>query len=159
MLQEQIQEAMAADESPVGYLQSLNATSMEPGFIEHCRRGVDFSRDIARKFLPQYQLKAKYKRKKGFGKKKLKQLADEIAENLLSRDARFSHGRLIGPEEARDDVGLNVEQLDRDDPRWEAYWELYLRAEVFMQTVGTEPAAVGKLFFDRGSTLPAFAAG
>lgn len=155
-LQEKVKEAVAAGESPVGHLQSLNTTTMEPGFIEHCRRGVDFSRDIAKKFLPQYQLKAKYKGQKGFGKKKLEELAVNVAENLLSRDARFSHGRLIGPEEASDEVGLNVAILERDDSRWEAYWELYLRAEVFMQTVPLPPEqAVAKLFFDKDSTLPA----
>jgi hypothetical protein len=79
-----------------------------------------------------------------------------VAENLLSRDARFSHGRLIGAEEARDEVGLNIDYLQRDDPLWDAYWELYLRAEVFMQTVPTAPEqGVSKLFFDRDSTLPA----
>lgn len=158
-LQEKVKEATTAGESPVGYLQSLNATTMEPGFIEHCRRGVEFSRDIAKKFLPRYQLKAKYKGKKGFGKKKLEDLAEDVAENLLSRDARFSHGRLIGAEEASGEVGLNVEALDRDDSRWQAYWELYLRAEVYMQTIPVPPEqAVSKLFFDRNSTLPALGA-
>jgi Serine dehydrogenase proteinase len=155
--QEKVKEVSEAGESALGYLQSLNASTMEPAFIEHCRRGVEFSRDIAKKFLPRYQLKAKYKGKKGFTKKKLEGLAEEVAENLLSKDARFSHGRLIGGEEARDDVGLNIEYLERDDERWEAYWELYLRAEVYMQTVpaAQEGAIVTKLFFDRNSTLPA----
>jgi hypothetical protein len=154
--QEKVKEALASGESAIGYLQSLNASTMEPAFIEHCRRGVEFSRDIAKKFLPAYQLKAKHKGEAGFGKKKLEELAVEVAENLLSRDARFSHGRLIGAEEARDEVGLNVDYLQRDDPLWEAYWELYLRAEVFMQTVPTAPEqGVSKLFFDRDSTLPA----
>ena len=86
-------------------------------------------------------------------------MAEDVAENLLSRDARFSHGRLIGAEEASGEVGLNVEALDRDDSRWQAYWELYLRAEVYMQTVPTPPEqAVSKLFFDRNSTLPALGA-
>jgi hypothetical protein len=127
-MQEKVRKATAAGESPVGYLQSLSASSMEPAFIEHCRRGVEFSRDVAEKYLPKYQLKEKYQ-PKGKSKKKptakqLKDRAAEAAENLLSKNIRFSHGRLIGGEEARDDVGLNVEVLDRDDPVWEAYWEL-----------------------------------
>lgn len=154
--QNKVKEAIVAEESPVGYLQSLSASTMEPAFIEHCRRGIEFSRDIAKKFLPKYQLRAKFKGKK-IGKKRLETLAAEAAEDLLSANIRFSHGRLIGGEEARDDVGLNVVVLERDDPAWEAYWELYVRAEVYMQTLapmGDRPA--GKLFFDRGSTLPAF---
>jgi hypothetical protein len=154
--QAKVKEAMAAGDSPVGYLQSLSASTMEPAFIEHCRRGIDFSRDIAKKFLPKYQLRAKHKGEK-VTKAKMDSLARDAAENLLSENIRFSHGRLIGAEEARDDVGLNVELLDRCDPYWEAYWELYVRAEVYMQTMapmGDRP--VNKLFFDRASTLPAF---
>lgn len=154
--QEEVKKAMEAGESPVGYLQSLSASTLEPAFIEHCRRGIAFSRDIAKKYLPKYQLKAKHRRKK-IGAKKMAALAEEAANNLLSANRRFSHGRLIGAEEARDDVGLNVELLTRDDPVWEAYWELYVRAEVFMQTLepmGDRP--VSKLFFDRSSTLPAY---
>jgi hypothetical protein len=154
--QEKVKEAMDAGESPVGYLQSLSASTLEPAFIEHCRRGIAFSRDIAKKYLPKYQLKAKHRGKR-IGAKKMAELAEEAANNLLSANRRFSHGRLIGAEEARDDVGLNVELLARDDPVWEAYWELYVRAEVFMQTLepmGDRP--VSKLFFDRSSTLPAY---
>jgi hypothetical protein len=154
--QEKVKEAMAAGDSPVGYLQSLSASTMEPAFIEHCRRGIDFSRDVAKKFLPKYQLRAKHKGAK-LTKSQMDDLARDAAENLLSANIRFSHGRLIGAEEARDEVGLNVELLDRGDPHWEAYWELYVRAEVYMQTVspmGERP--VSKLFFDRESTLPAF---
>ncbi len=154
--QQKVKETMAAGDSPVGYLQSLSASTMEPAFIEHCRRGIDFSRDIAKKFLPKYQLRAKYNGRK-LSKTKMDTLAYEAAENLVSANIRFSHGRLIGAEEARDDVGLNVELLDRCDPHWEAYWELYVRAEVYMQSIsamGDRP--VSKLFFDCESTLPAY---
>ena len=153
--QEKVREAVAVGESPVGYLQSLSASTMEPAFIEHCRRGVSFSQDIAAKFLPKYQLKAKYKGE-GLRPKQLRDRAEEAAQNLLSANIRFSHGRLIGAEEARNEVGLNVELLERDDPVWEAYWELYVRAEVYMQTIANGDRGVSKLFFDRGSTLPAF---
>jgi hypothetical protein len=58
--QDAVQAAVAAGVSPVGYLQSLSTSTMEPAFIEHCRRGIQFSRDITRKFLPKYQLPALY---------------------------------------------------------------------------------------------------
>ena len=76
-LQEKVAEAMKAGESPVGYLQSLSTSTMEPAFIEHCRRAVNFSRDIAKKYLPQYQLKAKHPRMK---KPSLDKRAAEAAE-------------------------------------------------------------------------------
>jgi hypothetical protein len=85
------------------------------------------------------------------------QQARRAADNLLSARTRFSHGRLIGGTEARDEIGLHVELLGRDDPTWTAYWELYVRAVVYMQSLpslGERPAA--KLFFDRESTLPAY---
>lgn len=152
--QEKVNEAMAAGESPVGYLQSLSSSTMEPAFIEHCRRGVQFSRDLAKKMLLTHQLPKKHANTE---RDHLEALAATAAEDLLSANARFSHGRLIGAEEARDQVGLNVEVLPRDDERWEAYWELYVRAEVYMQSfapMGDRP--VSKIFFDRSSTLPAF---
>lgn len=157
MLHQRIKEAAENGESPASYLHQLQASSMEPAFIDHCRRGVEFSRDLTQKFLPRYQLKKKYAGRPGYVKKRLESLAAQAAENLLSREARFSHGRLIDAEEARDDIGLNVEVLARDDPTWEACWELYVRSEVYMQSVerGAE-RPVSKLFMDRDSTLPAF---
>jgi Serine dehydrogenase proteinase len=151
--QDKVREAVDKNESPVGYLQSLASSTLEPAFIEHCRRGVEFSRDIATKFLTDYQLKAKHPR---MGVKNREKRALEAADNLLSKNIRFSHGRLIGATEARDEVGLNVQLLDREDPTWEAYWELYVRGEVYMQTLpwGERPPA--KLFFDRDSTLPVY---
>jgi hypothetical protein len=154
--QQQVKDAVAANESPVGYLQSLSASTMEPAFIEHCRRSIDFSRDIAKKFLPKYQLPALYE---SLGETRadstLKRRAKKIAEDLLSANTRFSHGRLISAQEAQD-IGLHVEPLDRDDPVWRAYWELYVRAEVYMQLKSADGGPVSKIFFDRSSTLPMY---
>lgn len=140
-------------------LQSLAASTMEPAFIEHCERGVAFSRDVAERFLFDYQIPAKLRAAgETVSRRTIKNRAKKAATNLLSADARFSHGRLIGPEEARDEVGLHVQLLDRHDKLWTAYWELYVRAEVYMQFLGNQPegAPVGKLFFDRDSTLPSY---
>jgi ATP-dependent protease ClpP protease subunit len=157
--QEQVQALIAENESPVGMLQSLAASTMEPAFIEHCRRGVAFSRDVARRFLREYQLPAMFQaRGETRHANTIRARSKRAAENLLSANTRFSHGRLIGAEEARDEVGLHVEILDRHDPIWIAYWELYVRAEVFMQSLGAveDRPRVSKLFFDRTSTLPAY---
>ena len=156
--QAKAREAVANGESPVGYLQSLNASTMEPAFIDHCRRGIEFSRDIAQKYLPKYQFPAKLT---AAGETRtpatLRKWAKKAAENLLSANTRFSHGRLIGGEEARDEVGLHVLLLDREDPIWQAYWELYVRAEVYMQTLPPMgDRRPSKLFLDRYSVLPAF---
>lgn len=158
--QKAVTELVKKNESPVGVLQSLATSTMEPAFIEHCRRGVAFSRDVASRFLREYQLPALFNDKgETRAASTLKRRAVRAADNLLSANTRFTHGRLIGPEEARDDVGLHVELLDRHDPLWTAYWELYVRAEVFMQSLGSmTERAVSKLFFDRTSTLPTFSA-
>jgi hypothetical protein len=133
---------------------------MEPAFIDHCRRGVQFSKDLAQKYLPRYQLKARAAADDPDSEPSaadLEQWATEAADNLLSANTRFSHGRLIGATEAHDEVGLNVIELSRDDPSWEAYWELYVRGEVFMQMLGDGgELPVAKLFFDRESTLPTY---
>jgi len=154
--QAEVKKAIKAGESPVGYLTSLNTSSMKPAFIEHCRRGIDFSRDIAKKFLPKYQLPALLaSRGETRHPSTIKKHAKRIAEDLLSANTRFSHGRLISGEEARD-VGLNVHLLAREDPGWNAYWELYTRAEVYMQMRTVGEFRVAKLFFDRDSTLPTY---
>ncbi|MGK2877813.1 MAG: SDH family Clp fold serine proteinase [Solirubrobacterales bacterium] len=151
-----IQEAVDDGKSPLGYLHSLSVTTMEPAFIEHCRRGIEFSRDVAIKHLPKYQLPAKYRGQRK-GRRQLEACAAEAAENLLSENSRFSHGRLIGASEARDEVGLNVNALDRTDPVWEAYWEIYVRAELYMQAMRTRvPEPVAKLFFDRNGAITAY---
>lgn len=59
--QQEVKDLLAANDSPVGVLQSLTASTMEPAFIEHCRRGIAFSRDVARTFLRTYHLPAKYR--------------------------------------------------------------------------------------------------
>lgn len=157
--QDQIKKLIADGESPVGMLQSLTTSTMELAFIEHCRRGVEFSRDVARRFLREYQIPAMLQaRKQTRHPNTIRAKARRAAENLLSANTRFSHGRLIGAEEARDEVGLHVQLLDRHDPIWTAYWELYVRAEVFMQSLSgmEERPRPTKLFFDRTSTLPAY---
>lgn len=154
---EKVAEASANEEPVIGYLQSLSSSTMEPAFIEHCRRGINFSRDVARHFLRDYQLPAKAKDEDPAPSgDEIKERARLAAENLLSAGARFSHGRLIGPEEARDEVGLNIEILDRDDPVWQAYWELYVRAEVYMQASAAGERQAAKLFLNRDSTLQTY---
>jgi hypothetical protein len=151
-----VQDAINKDEPAVGYLHSLSQSTMEPAFIEHCQRGIDFSRDVAEQYLPRYQLKVRAAEAgEAPSAAELNEQARNAAENLLSANSRFSHGRLIGAKEARKGVGLNVIELKRSDPNWQAYWELYVRAEVYMQHLSRE-GGVSKLFFDRASTLPVY---
>lgn len=153
----EVAEASTKGEPLVGFLQSLASSTMEPAFIEHCRRGIDFSRDIARHFLRDYQFAAKAKLEDPTPTEgEIAERARLAAENLLSAGARFSHGRLIGPEEARDEIGLNIEILDRDDPVWQAYWELYVRAEVYMQASAAGERQAAKLFLNRDSMLQTY---
>jgi hypothetical protein len=158
-LQLEIAEANAEGRPTIGLLTSLSTSTMEPAFVEHCRRGATFSLDVASRLLGEYQLPAKARADGGrLTKKRLEELSVEAvdaAENLLSETERFSHGRLIGPEEARDDVGLNVLVMDPDDPVWQGYWELYVRAEVCMQQIVPDRRAQ-KLFIDRNSVVPVF---
>lgn len=155
--QNEVKRLIANNESPVGILQSLSTSTMEPAFIEHCRRGKAFSDDVARRFLREYQLPAMFKvRGETRHPNTIRARARRAAANLLSANTRFSHGRLIGPDEAQADVGLHVLHLDRNDPVWRAYWEVYLRAEVFMQTLVMGDRRPAKLFFDRTSTLPTY---
>jgi Serine dehydrogenase proteinase len=157
LAQAKVVEASENGEPIAGLLQSLASSTMEPAFIEHCRRGINFSRDIAGHFLRDYQLPAKAKREDPQPTQdEIKERAQSAAEDLLSAAARFSHGRLIGPEEARDKIGLNIEILGRDDSVWQAYWELYVRAEVYMQASAAGERQAAKLFMNRESVLQTY---
>lgn len=136
----------------IGYLQQLSSSTVEPAFIEECKRELNFAVDLVKKWLPQYMLKVK---NPSWNSRKLKQTANTIAKNLSSADKRFVHGRMIGPDES-DQLGLGITKLGKEDPNWNLLWEIYLRSEIFLMVNSNPQQQAAKLFFDNQNFLFAF---
>jgi len=135
----------------IGYLQQLSSSTVEPAFIEECKRELNFAIDLVKKWLPQYMLKIK---NPTWNQKRLKQKATAIAKNLSSADKRFAHGRMIGSQEC-EDLGLNVLTLQKEDSSWNIIWEIYLRSEIFLMVNSNPQQQAAKVFFDNQNFLMA----
>lgn len=130
----------------IGYLHLLSSPEMSAAWIEEMKREIKFGKDVVAKHLKKHMLPRLHPKvdARGLGRK-----ATSIASNLSQANKRFSHGRMIGADEARQ-VGLDVEVLGRDDERWKVLWEIYVRMEIFIQTFPRSPDDLGpaKLFAD-----------
>lgn len=135
-----------------GYLQQLASSSMDPAFILECQKEVEFAKDFVRKRLPGNMLKVKFP---NLSELQRKRKAANIAKNLTSTNKRFIHGRMIGPTECLS-IGLNIKDLQQDNPYWERVFELYVRAEVFMMVNSEEKRQAAKLFIDSHTHLLAY---
>jgi len=151
-LLKEIQDGTKQGIDITGYLQQLASSSMDPAFIFECQKEVDFAKDFVRKHSPDRMLKHKSPK---LSLKARKDKASAIADDLTSTDQRFIHGRMISPKEC-ESIGLNVLELEKENPYWEKIFELYVRAEVFMMINSKPESAVGKLFMDGHTHLIAF---
>jgi hypothetical protein len=146
-----VAEAQANNKPVIGHLQLLTSPEMSSSWIAEMTREIKFGKDMVGKELKRYMLPRLHPDDdaRALGLK-----AARIAQNLSQANKRFSHGRMIGAEEARDEIGLDVEILDRLDPRWKLIWEIYVRMEIFIQTYPTEGDDPGpaKLFADAEQT-------
>jgi hypothetical protein len=143
--------AHAAGAPVIGYLQLLSSPDMSAAWIAEMKREIKFGKDMVSKHLKRHMLPRLHPdddaRARG-------RRAARIAENLSQANRRFSHGRMIGAEEAKDEIGLDIEILDRADERWNVLWEIYVRMEIFIQTFpreGDDPGPA-KLFADAHQT-------
>lgn len=151
-LMKELEKAKSKGKEFVGYLQQLSSSTVEPAFIEECKRELNFAIDLVKKWLPKYMLKIK---NPTWNSKKLNKKAIAIAKNLSSADKRFAHGRMIGPKEC-EDLGLNIMTLEKEDPSWNLLWEIYLRSEIFLMANSNPQQQIAKVFFDSQNFLIAF---
>lgn len=142
-----IAKAQAAKQPVIGHLQLLNGPEMSPAWIAEMKREIKFGQDLVAKNLKRYMLPRLYK---DDTPAQLGTRAGRIARDLSQANRRFSHGRMIGAEECRDELKLDVAVLERDDELWSLMWEIWVRAEIFMQTYPVDPNSYGpaKLFAD-----------
>ena len=124
-LVKKIRDASDKGEDPLPYLQQIS--TLNPAFVDHCIRLIEFTRDFGVKRMPKRMLKNK-------------ELAEEkacaIINNFLSTNKRFHHGRMIKADEiSKDEVlkDLNLEYKKEPDGFWNLVVELFTRAYVYLQ--------------------------
>ena len=148
---EAVAAAQAANQPVIGHLQLLSSPDMSAAWIAEMRREIKFGKDMVSKHLKRYMLPRLYANDDARARGRR---AARIAENLSQANRRFSHGRMIGADEAATEIGLDIDQLDRIDDRWKVIWEIYVRMEIFIQTLPREGDDLGpaKLFADAEQT-------
>jgi hypothetical protein len=143
----EIDEALKRGASVAPYLQLLSSPDMSQAWITEMERRTSFGKDVVRSHLRDHMLP---RLMRGSEPRSIGRRASQIATNVSQANLRFSHDRMIGPKECRDDLGLDVEILPREDERWRVIWEIWLRMEIFLQTYSKReegPAPV-KIFAD-----------
>lgn len=121
-LEKRFHEALAKSEDPRAILQQLAV--LDAPFIDHCTKLMDFSREVAKKYLERYMfsdIKPKPKRDKAI---------DNVLTKLSSVGSFKVHGRMIDGTAAKTDLKLKVTILGKDSPMWENIWQYYVRADV-----------------------------
>jgi hypothetical protein len=92
-------------------------TKQDPSWIIECVRARNATTDLAFRVLKDSMLKGKSD--------------DEVrgvVKSFLDIGDQSSHGRTINPNEAKQ-MGLDIEQVDRNSEYWKLAWELYVRCE------------------------------
>jgi hypothetical protein len=95
---------------------------IRPETIKFCEDAIAFSTSFAKRWL-----------EKGAMKGKTKKDLDRTAKELTTGDRFNMHGSVINHEEAKEELGLNVEFWEQKDERWQLLWNYYLRAKASFQ--------------------------
>ncbi len=137
-LMEQIASAIKKNEPTVGLLQQLAGLNIP--FTDEMENQIGFARKTAVTLLDKYMLKPKHPLPPERTKK-----ANEIADKLLSKQLFPVHGQYIDGATAQE-LGLEIEVLDKEDALWKLIWDYYIRCEVQMNLPLQPPMIKTKLF-------------
>jgi Serine dehydrogenase proteinase len=143
-----VEDAQQKGKPVIGHLQLLNSPDMSAAWIAEMEREIKFGQDLVSKHLKRHMLPRLYG---DDDPQALGRRAKRIARDLSQANRRFSHGRMIGAEECRDELHLDVEILDKNDERWKIIWEIWVRMEIFLQTFPADEddgAMPSKIFAD-----------
>jgi hypothetical protein len=132
-LEGRFKEAIKKKEDPRAILQQI--ASLDVPFIDHCSKLMDFSREVARKYLAKYMFASVT------ATATQKKLIEHVLDELSSVGIFKVHGRMINANTAKTDLKLNVALLGKDDAIWKDLWHYYVRADVQLSRASN----VGKL--------------
>jgi membrane-bound ClpP family serine protease len=130
-LEAQFKECLAKNEDPRAILQQI--ATLNPAFIQHCERLMNFGKDVVRKCLSKHMFSSERKADR-------KAKIDRVIERLSAVQRFQVHGRMIDGNAAKTELGLKVNLLGKDHDLWNYIWGYYLRAYVFLGRFGF-PAA------------------
>jgi len=121
-LEEKFKNVIKKKEDPRAILQQI--ASLDAPFIDHCEKLMEFSQEVARKYLAKYMFSATKPAQAQ------KEAVDKVLKGLSSVSIFKVHGRMIDGNAAKTDLKLNVRLLAKDAPLWEDLWQYYVRADV-----------------------------
>jgi hypothetical protein len=121
-LESKFKESVKKKEDPRAVLQQI--ASLDIPFIDHCEKLMEFSQEVARKYLAKYM----FSQIKPLDAQRA--AVDKVLKGLSSVSIFKVHGRMIDGNAAKTDLKLNVRLLGKDDPVWEDIWQYYVRADV-----------------------------
>jgi len=107
-IKEQIAES---GEIPYVYFPLLE--QLDPALLDYCDKAIKRSEAFAVKWLERGMCKGDTEK------------AKEIAGLLLDVNKYLSHGTVIDAQEAKEELGLEVEYLPPEDQLWKMIWQLY----------------------------------
>jgi ClpP class serine protease len=110
---------------------------VRPEYLVICQNAIDDSRATAERWLTSYMLKHDPTQ------------AKQVASWLCDGKKYKSHGKPIEFVEVRDELKLNVEELNNMTPLWQKIWELYIRSAYYLQNI----PGTAKLFESSSNSL------
>ena len=123
-LEKKFKEAVKKKEDVRPLLQQI--ASLDAPFIDHCEKLMEFSREVARKYLAKYMFANMTPVSK-------QTAAIETALERLSAVNIFKvHGRMIDGTTAKTELKLNTRLLGKDDEMWKKLWHYYVRGDVVL---------------------------
>lgn len=123
-LQSEFNRAVKAKEDPRAILQQI--ASLDVPFIDHCGKLMEFSKEVARKYLTLHMFSSITPASKK------KSMVEDVLKGLSSVGIFKVHGRMINATAAKRDLKLNVKLLGKDDDMWRDLWQYYVRADVLL---------------------------
>jgi hypothetical protein len=121
-LEAKFKRVVQRNEDPRAVLQQI--ASLDIPYIDHCEKLMEFSREVARKYLAKHMFSSIKQ------SDVRKETIDKVLKGLSSVSIFKVHGRMIDGNAAKTDLKLNVRLLGKDDPLWEDIWRYYVRADV-----------------------------
>lgn len=101
--------------------------SLDAPFIDHCEKLMEFSREVARKYLAKYMFAGITP------PSKRTDTIDKVLERLSAVNIFKVHGRMIDGNTAKTELNLNTKLLGKDDEMWKKLWHYYVRGDVVLQ--------------------------
>lgn len=126
-------KSLGGGQNPAGLLTLM--PPIDQPFLENCITAQNLSKDIAIRNLKHTTFK-----RLASTKNKTKPTGRSIEEKIeifLNPDATYSHGRPIMYTEAKK-IGLNIELLDKSDPKWGLLLKIYTRSDFLVSTACTK---------------------